>query len=135
MPHVIILSTMMTWILCSLLLLVQPDLETAIAARQEGRFDEAIASFEQILSAQPELAEARLELGHALTLSGRYQEAIDAYKKLDQSSEPRWKVESARWTGRTLLYLGAIDKSLAQLAELAESAQTAGDPRARVEAT
>jgi tetratricopeptide (TPR) repeat protein len=126
---------MMTWILCSVLLLVQPDLETAKTARQEGRFDEAIASLEQILAAQPELVEARLELGHTLTLSGRYREAIDSYEKLAQSSNPRWKVESARWSGRTQLYLGAIDNSLKGLAELAEAAQAAEDPSARVQAT
>lgn len=126
---------MMISILCSLLLLVQPDLETAKEARQEGRFDEAIASFEQILIAQPELAEARLELGHTLALAGRYQEAIDAYKKLVQSSDPRWKVESARWAGRTHLYIGAIDDSLEELNELAEAAQAAEDPSARVQAT
>jgi len=125
----------MTWILCSLVLLVQPDLETAKTARQQGRFDEAIASFEQILAARPELAEARLELGHTLTLSGRYREALEAYGKLAQSSDPHWKIESARWAGRTQLYLGAIDDSLAGLAELAKLAQAEGDPSSRVEAT
>ncbi len=125
----------MTSILCSLLLLVQPDLETAKEARQEGRFDEAIASFEQILTAQPALAEARLELGHTLALAGRYREAIDVYKKLAQSSDPRWKIESVRWVGRTHLYIGAIDDSLEELDELAEAAQAAEDPSARVQAT
>ncbi len=131
----IILSTMMTWILCSMLLLVQPDLETAKKARQEGRFDEAIASLEQILAAQPGLDEARLELGHTLTLAGRYLEAIDTYEKLAQSSDPRWRIESVRWSGRTRLYLGAIDDSLEGLAELAEAAQAAEDRSARIQAS
>jgi tetratricopeptide (TPR) repeat protein len=111
---------MITSILCSLLLLVQPDLETAKEARQEGRFDDAIASFEQILTARPEFHEARLELGHTLALAGRYREAIDTYEKLGQSSDTRWKIESIRWMGRTLVYTGAIGKSLEKFAELAE---------------
>jgi tetratricopeptide (TPR) repeat protein len=122
---------MMTAILLPLLLLVQPDFETGKTARREGRFDDAIASFEQILSARPENHEARLELGHTLTLAGRFREAIDTYEKLAQSSDPRWKMESIRWTGRTLLYTGAIGESLEKFAELAE----AEDRSAQVHAT
>jgi tetratricopeptide (TPR) repeat protein len=91
-----------------------PDLETGKKLRLEGRFDEAIAHFEQLLSADPDSLDARRELGHTLVLAERYPEALEAYERLGASADARWKLESAKWMGLTYLYLGRIDASLSE---------------------
>jgi tetratricopeptide (TPR) repeat protein len=109
-----------------------PDLETGIALRQEGRFEEAIQILEEVVSAQPDSFEAQRELGHALVLAGKYQEAIAAYEKLAASGDAQWQIEAAKWSGLTYLYLGEIDKSLAGNARESELAREAGDRAARI---
>lgn len=109
-----------------------PDLETGIALRQDGQIEEAIQLFEEIVSSQPDSHEARRELGHALVLAGKYQEAIEAYEKLAVSGDEQWQIEAAKWTGLTYLYLGDMDKALAGNAREAELARQSGDVSARI---
>ncbi len=123
----------MQWLMIAILFATTaPDLETGKALRQEGRIEEAIELFQEVVSSQPDLHEAHRELGHALVLAGRYQEAIEAYGKLAVSSDEQWQIEAAKWTGLTYLYLGEMDKALAGNAREAELARHAGDTSARV---
>lgn len=100
-------------LLQSLLLTFVPvDVEAAIALRQEGALDNAIASFQEVLRRDPGSEKAKLELGHALALAGRYREALATYEELQGSDEPLWQWESAKWRSRTFLYLGEIGQAL-----------------------
>jgi tetratricopeptide (TPR) repeat protein len=111
------------------------DLETGIALRQDGKLEEAIQMFEEIVASQPSSQPARRELGHALVLAERYQEAIEAYEDLAASSDERWQIEGTKWAGLTYLYLGEIDKALEANTREAELARGSGDQAARVLAT
>jgi tetratricopeptide (TPR) repeat protein len=90
------------------------DLESGRSLRREGRLDEAIQLFEELIASQSNLPEAYRELGHSLALAGRYQEAIEAYDELTASGEPRWELESIKWTGLTHVYLGEVETALAR---------------------
>lgn len=126
----------MQWLMITILFLGRPaDLDTGIALRAEGRIEEAIELFQELISSRPELHEANLELGHALTLAGRYGEAIEAYENLAASDDKHWQLEAAKWSGLTYLYLGAIDKMLQVNSRQAELARQSGDRAARVLAT
>ena len=69
-----------------------PDLDSGKKLRQEGKLEEAIVAFQEILASQPDLPEAQLELGHSLALAGQYREAIEAY----ESSPPR-RIFAGKW--------------------------------------
>lgn len=123
----------MPWLIFVILLAASPaELDTGIALRQEGRIEEAIRLFEDLLSSRPDDQEARRELGHALTLGGRYREAIEAYQNLAESSPAHWQIEAARWQGLAHLYLGEIDSALELNARESELARQSGDRAARV---
>ncbi len=105
---------MLYWIACFIALATVPDLESGRQLRQEGRFEEAIEVFEELLSTQPDNFEAYRELGHSLVLAGRYREAIETYDKLATSEDPNWQLESIKWGGLTHLYLGEMENALAK---------------------
>ena len=85
-----------------------PDLDSGKKLRQEGKLEEAIVAFQEILASQPDLPEAQLELGHSLALAGQYREAIEAYERLAASKDLRWQMESAKWGGWAHIYQGDI---------------------------
>src|SRR5438128_1576115 len=55
-------------------------MEEAAAARDANRVDEAIAKYSRVLEVAPELASAYVNLGAVLFETGRYDEALKAYK-------------------------------------------------------
>jgi tetratricopeptide (TPR) repeat protein len=125
---------MLHWVLSLILTITSADLETGKALRLEGRLQEAIEHFGQLLAAQPGLLEARLERAHTLVLAGRYEKALDDYRVLGSSPDPRWQLESAKWVALTYLYLGKIDESLSENDRLARLAARLQDRAAEVHA-
>ena len=128
----IILTTQL--ILALLLSGSAPDLDSGKRLRQEGKLEEAIVAFQEILAGQPDSLEAQRELGHSFALAGRYREAIEAYEKLAASGDLRWRLESAKWSGWTHIYLGDIDASFAMADKEAELAKQWGERSAQVHA-
>ncbi len=111
-----------------------PDLDSGKKLRQEGKLEEAIVAFQEILASQPDLPEAQLELGHSLALAGQYREAIEAYERLAASKDLRWQMESAKWGGWAHIYQGDIDASLAKAEKEAQLAKQLGERSAEVHA-
>jgi tetratricopeptide (TPR) repeat protein len=122
-------------ILASFLLSTTPDLDSGKKLRQEGKLEEAIVVFEDVLANQPDSLEAQRELGHSLVLAGRYSEAIRVYEKLAGSDDLRWQLESAKWSGLAHLYRGDIEAASAKSKEEAELAKQLGERSAQVHAT
>lgn len=125
---------MLYWILSLILLVPSPDLETGKTLRLEGRLEEAIEHFAELLSAQPDFLDARLERAHTLVLAGRYMEALEDYRKLGTSTDSRWQLESAKWAGLTHLYLGQVDESLSEHDRQIQLARRLPDRAAEVHA-
>jgi tetratricopeptide (TPR) repeat protein len=59
----------------------QALLKEAIQLHQAGKLDEAIRDYRLFLEQYPNVAAARSDLGAALAGSGRYEEAIEEYKR------------------------------------------------------
>ncbi len=57
------------------------SMNTAMAYRRVGRFEEAVASYDQALEASPAFAEAWNNRGNALYLLGRHDLAVASYNK------------------------------------------------------
>ena len=112
-----------------------PDLEPGRKLRQEGKIQEAILFFQEVLASQPDPLDAERELGHCLVLAGRYAEAVAAYAKLAASDDPRRQLEAAKWTGLTHLYLGNIETALEQNRREKHLAEQLGERSAQVRAT
>ena len=55
--------------------------DLGIAAWQQGRYDAAIASFNESIRLKPDFAEAHNSLGWVYNKTGRYDAAIAAYKE------------------------------------------------------
>jgi len=126
------------WILTILLFLATllapsaADVDAGRELRQQGKIDEAVVFFQNVLAEEPDSNEAQRELGHSLVLAGRYSEAIESYRKLAASEDLRWQLEAAKWTGLAELYLGNVEASLEQsrlegrlAAQLGESSSAA----------
>ncbi len=52
-----------------------------IALAQQGRFDEAVASFQQALQLRPDYIDAHNNLGNVLMFQGRLEEAVSSYQR------------------------------------------------------
>ena len=61
-----------------------------LAYEQKGMYEEAIAEFQQAVSASRGDSEAAVNLGHAYAVSGRRREARDVLDKLKGQSEQRY---------------------------------------------
>ncbi|HXE52803.1 MAG TPA: tetratricopeptide repeat-containing glycosyltransferase family protein, partial [Tepidisphaeraceae bacterium] len=73
-----------------------------------GRFDDAIAAFNQAIVLQPKLPEAHNNLGNALREQGRFEQAMSAYNKA-LSLRPNFP--DARWNlGLLLLMQGDFER-------------------------
>ena len=48
----------------------------------QGRYDEAVQYFRQVLAAEPANRRARLNLARVLSWAGHYQESEDEYRRL-----------------------------------------------------
>ena len=57
--------------------------------RQQGRDDDAIAQYEQVLRLDPTCVEARCSLGTVLARRGRIDEAIEQYRRALTVQRPR----------------------------------------------
>ncbi|MDA1310912.1 MAG: tetratricopeptide repeat protein [Proteobacteria bacterium] len=57
-----------------------PDLRKGDAAVIEKRFDDALASYQRVISKDPENADAWSQTGFSLRKLGRVEEALDAYQ-------------------------------------------------------
>ncbi len=55
-------------------------LKSAIAEQQQGDFDSAIRDYRQVLQLRPDMVEAKVNLGAALSHVGQYDEAIAMYE-------------------------------------------------------
>jgi len=55
-------------------------LASAVAAQQTGNFQVAILDYQKVLSLDPKMVEARVNLGAALAQTGRLDEAIEQYR-------------------------------------------------------
>ncbi len=118
---------MLNWIFVAVFLTTPIDLETGVSLRQECRWEEAVEHFETMLASQPGNSEALLELGHTLALAGRYDQALETYAKLGESSDPRWRMESSKWKGLTHLYRGKLAEGLSELERLSDLARQVSD--------
>jgi arylsulfatase A-like enzyme/tetratricopeptide (TPR) repeat protein len=54
----------------------------SLALSAECRYDESVALLREVLSDSPSMKDAWIQLGVELVRAGRYQEAVDAFKKL-----------------------------------------------------
>jgi tetratricopeptide (TPR) repeat protein len=70
------MSRLLSWFACSLLLAQNPSVETAWDLIAKGKRNEAVAVLKQILKATPRNGEAHLLLGSILSESGNSEEAI-----------------------------------------------------------
>jgi tetratricopeptide (TPR) repeat protein len=61
----------------------------AVECMQCGDFDTALATFDRVLEALPDDAATLTSKGHALKTSGRYDDAVDAYRSV-LASHPRY---------------------------------------------
>ncbi len=102
-------------------------MERAEDARGSGRYDEAIASYSEVLAGEPENAEARIGRAEAAVLAGHYQTTIDDVNYLEASSPGA--LEGAAYRLRAVAYQelmnpeAAIDdysRAIERLPELAE---------------
>jgi tetratricopeptide (TPR) repeat protein len=122
-------------LLGAVLFLSAPDLDSGRKLRQEGKFQEALVFFQNALAAEPGSLDVQRELGHCWVLSGRYREALGAYAPLADSSDPAWRVEAAKWSGLTHLYLGEVERGLEEIRQEADLAKQTGDRATQVRAT
>src|SRR5215467_4134102 len=60
---------------------VDSEFANAIRLHQAGDIDGAVRAYQQILAKQPNRADVRSNLGAAYSRLGRYQDAIDQYKR------------------------------------------------------
>ena len=59
----------------------RPITTWAVTLKEQGKLDEAIASYTKALSLKPDYAEAYYNMGNALQEQGKLDEAIEAYTK------------------------------------------------------
>lgn len=83
-----------------------------ICLRQEGKPDEAIAQFEEVLRLDPEKAEAHYNLGMALMQKGKVEDAISQYRRALQL-DPKY-LDACVNLGDALLQAGKVDDAEAQ---------------------
>ncbi len=76
----------------------------------ERRLDEAIASFRRIVEQNPHFTDAWNELGSALEAEGRYQEAVEVYKKAIATA-PELAAEFGLKIGAVMLRLEQFDEA------------------------
>jgi Flp pilus assembly protein TadD len=81
----------------------------AIACHQGGRFAEAVARYEKILSLKPDLPEAHNDLGLALAELGRFDAAIVAYQRAIEL-KPKNPAALCNW-GAALSHLDRFDEA------------------------
>jgi arylsulfatase A-like enzyme/tetratricopeptide (TPR) repeat protein len=74
----------------------------------DRRYDESIAAFRRIVEENPRFTDAWNELGTALESAGRYQDAIDAYRKAIATT-PELAGEFGLKVGSALLHLERYD--------------------------
>lgn len=92
--------------------------KAAIAAREQGRFEEAASGFEAVLRQAPQLAELHLNLGLVRHEQGRFQEAVESFSK---ALELKLELERVRGLlGFDLLQLGRAHDAADQLEKARE---------------
>jgi protein O-mannosyl-transferase len=80
------------------------------ALQQQGRFDEALAQFQEVLRANPNNVEARLNVGTGLSKKGRMDEAIAQFQK---ALEIRPNFAEAHYSiGTVLFQIGRVDEAI-----------------------
>ncbi len=70
-----------------------------LAMHNLKKFDEAIAAYRRAISINPNLAGIHCNLGHALTDTGRFREALESLEKGHElgSRQPGWRLPSEVW--------------------------------------
>ena len=80
--------------------------------RQEGKPDEAIAQYQEVLRLKPKSAEAHYNIGMALMLKGKVDDAISQYRQALQL-DPNYSDAYVN-LGSALLHEGTLDDAMAQ---------------------
>ena len=71
------------------------------ALKDQGKLDEAIASYQKVLSLKPDHADAHRNMSFALLNTGRIREGLDEYEwrwKLGAAQEDERKFSQPQWT-------------------------------------
>jgi len=81
----------------------------ALALHQQGSTEQAMASLQKAIGANPQLADAFIERGNALRAVGRHEEALASY---DRAIQYRFGSAAAHYErGKVLRYLGRPDEA------------------------
>lgn len=80
--------------------------------RREGKSDEAIAQYQEVLRLKPKSAEAHYNIGMALTQKGELDDAIAQYRQAVQL-DPKYS-DAYINLGSALLHEGEVDDAMAQ---------------------
>jgi len=91
--------------------LVQALNNLGIAYFEQGKYDDAVATYQRALVVKPDYARAHCHLGNAYYKQGRYAEAVGSYRRA-LAIEPNY-AEACSDLGTALVYLDRPDEAVA----------------------
>lgn len=80
----------------------------AAAQRWAGRYEEALATYQQALTLNPQFGQARLGVGNVYVDLGRYRDALEQYRIVALQPDPDKWVQAHRYSGTIYLRLGNL---------------------------
>jgi len=101
--------------------------DQAMELKNQGRYDEAAAQFQQLLESRPDHARAHLGLGLVYCFVGKFDESVDELKRAVEC-DPEW-VDARFNLGKMYAMLGRYDEARAEFNRVLELHP--GHPEAR----
>jgi len=92
--------------------------DQAVELKNQGRYEEAAAQFEQLLACQPNHARAHLGLGLVYCFVGRFEESLEELKRVVEC-DPEW-VDAHLNLAKTYAMLGMYDDARAEFNRVLE---------------
>jgi len=93
-------------------------LNSATQHKNNGEYEEAEREYKEVLSLDPENAEAHLGLGLVYCFTGRFEESLEELRRAVELA-PRW-VEARKNLALTYLMLGMYEEGKAEFLKLLE---------------
>jgi len=88
---------------------LEEQCDRAMDLKNQGRYDEALEEFRQILASKPDHARAHLGLGLVLCFVGRFEESLEELRQ-SVDCKPGW-VEAHLNLAKTYAMLGMYDEA------------------------